>query len=158
MNDITGVDLTFVAYDETSQEILFLNHRTAPDLPVHIAVRMTSATPMLFDPVTWSLEWGTYLGQIKTGSIVAESIANVPASRLLKSDERAMRLMGDVEVLPEGSVDIAADSYLDVLDAPSRVPVNRFSIRNISRSVYGPDSLSELQQPPLHFSRSHRAS
>ena len=52
-------DLSVVASDTTAQEMLVLNHRTAPQCPVAWAVRMSMSIPFVWQEVLWKREWGT---------------------------------------------------------------------------------------------------
>jgi NTE family protein len=75
-----GVDLSLVGSDTSDVEMLVLNHRTAPDLPVAWAVRMSMSIPMVWREVVWREEWGTYLGRPKTGNIIVDGgvLSNFP--------------------------------------------------------------------------------
>lgn len=59
-NAATGVELTLVAADTTWARMLLLNHRTAPDVPVVWAARMSMSVPLLWQEVVWQAEWGAY--------------------------------------------------------------------------------------------------
>ena len=52
--------VTLIAADTTWQRMLLLNHRTAPQLPVVYAVRMSMSVPLLWEEVVWRSEWGPY--------------------------------------------------------------------------------------------------
>ena len=56
----TGVEMTLVAADTTWSRMLLLNHRTAPDLPVVWAARMSMSVPLLWQEVEWQAAWGPY--------------------------------------------------------------------------------------------------
>ncbi|MFT5161575.1 MAG: NTE family protein [Alteromonadaceae bacterium] len=56
----TKVDLSLCVTDLTGAKLLVLNHRTAPDLPLIWAVRMSMSIPFVWPPVTWLSTWGTY--------------------------------------------------------------------------------------------------
>ncbi|MFT5163095.1 MAG: NTE family protein [Alteromonadaceae bacterium] len=56
----TNVDLSLCVTDITGNKLLVLNHRTAPDLPLIWAVRMSMSIPFVWPPVTWLSTWGTY--------------------------------------------------------------------------------------------------
>jgi predicted acylesterase/phospholipase RssA len=56
----TGRDLTLVAADTSASRMLLLNHRTAPQLPVVYAARMSMSVPLLWEEVVWRAEWGPY--------------------------------------------------------------------------------------------------
>ncbi|MCP3940000.1 MAG: hypothetical protein GY710_00765 [Desulfobacteraceae bacterium] len=58
--EMTKVDLSLCATDVTGQELLVLNHRTAPRLPVTMAVRMSMNIPFVWPPVTWEKMFGFY--------------------------------------------------------------------------------------------------
>src|SRR5438270_1735066 len=60
MFDLKGVDLSLVATDTTDVEMLVLNHRTAPGVPVEWAVRMSMSIPFVWREVVWQKEWGQY--------------------------------------------------------------------------------------------------
>jgi len=61
MFERTGVDLSLVVTDTTDEEMLVLNQRTAPGVPVEWAVRMSMSIPFVWREVVWREEWGTYL-------------------------------------------------------------------------------------------------
>lgn len=56
----TGREITLVAADTTWQRMLLLNHRTAPQLPLVYAVRMSMSFPIVWEEVLWQAEWGPY--------------------------------------------------------------------------------------------------
>ncbi len=56
----TQHELTLVASDTTNASMLLLNHRTAPDLPVVWATRMSMSIPLLWQEVVWDPSWGSY--------------------------------------------------------------------------------------------------
>ena len=56
----TGVEMTLIAADTTWSRMLLLNHRTAPDLPVVWAARMSMSVPLLWQEVEWQAAWGPY--------------------------------------------------------------------------------------------------
>ena len=58
-----GCDLSVVASDLTGEEMLVLNHRTAPALPTVWAVRMSMGCPFAWQEVVWKTEWGAYRGR-----------------------------------------------------------------------------------------------
>jgi predicted acylesterase/phospholipase RssA len=63
----TGKDLSLVATDTSEHLMLVLNHRTAPDLPVRWAARMSMSIPLLWQEVVWRADWGEYAGRDVTG-------------------------------------------------------------------------------------------
>ena len=68
----TGRDLSVCASDTTDMELLVLNHRTAPGVPVANAVRMSMSIPFVWEEVIWSADWGPYLGRTKTGNTIVD--------------------------------------------------------------------------------------
>lgn len=88
-------DLSLIASDVTDHEMLVLNHRTAPDLPLEWAVRMSMSIPFVWREVVWQESWGTYRGESKLknkggaapGNVVVDGgvLSNFPI-RLLAVD------------------------------------------------------------------------
>jgi len=62
MNKVRPQQLTLIAADITGQQVLILNERTAPDLPILEAVRMSMSIPFVWKEVTWRPQWGKYRG------------------------------------------------------------------------------------------------
>lgn len=75
-----GQQLSLVATDLTDQEVLVLNHRTAPDVPIVDAVRMSMGIPYVWKDVTWKAAWNKYRGRVKTGNRIVDggTVANFP--------------------------------------------------------------------------------
>ena len=71
-NEQTGSDLTAIITDVTDHEMLIINHRTAPDLPVSWLVRMSMSIPFVYNHVSWQPEWGTYLGEDISGHDIVD--------------------------------------------------------------------------------------
>ena len=95
-NQRTGRDLSVVASDVTGQEMLVLNHRTAPTLPTIWAVRMSMGYPFAWPEVIWQTEWGTYRGRDLSGHRVVDGglLSNFPIKLMLSSDEYIDEIMG----------------------------------------------------------------
>ncbi|HEY6040934.1 MAG TPA: patatin-like phospholipase family protein, partial [Anaerolineae bacterium] len=76
----TQHDLSLIGSDTTGHEMLVLNHRTAPDLPVVWAVRMSMSIPLVWQEVVWQKEWGTYRGRDMTGHAIVDGglLSNFP--------------------------------------------------------------------------------
>jgi NTE family protein len=115
-HDATGADLTIVATDTNNGIMLMLNHRTAPDLPVVWAVRMSTSIPFVFQEVAWWPEWGAYLGQDISGHLIVDggTATNLPLALVLSQDEEIMAAM---ELQPDPARVIGL-----VLDQQSRLP------------------------------------
>ncbi len=84
--DATHTDLSLVGADTTKGLMLVLNHRTAPDLPVVWAVRMSMSIPLVWQEVVWQPEWGTYRGRDMVGDAI------VDGGLALQLPHRAVRL------------------------------------------------------------------
>jgi len=68
----TGNDLTAIITDVTDHEMLIINHRTAPDLPIAWLIRMSMSIPFVYNHVAWQPEWGTYLGDDISGHDIVD--------------------------------------------------------------------------------------
>lgn len=99
----TQADLSVVTSDTSDMEMLVLNHRTAPGVPVAWAVRMSMSIPFVWREVVWQDSWGTYLGRPKTGNILVDGgvLSNFPI-RLIA--EPAPDIMGDTD--PNGALNL----------------------------------------------------
>ncbi len=99
----TGVDFSVIASDTTGERMLVLNHRTAPDVPVVWAVRMSMSIPLLWQAVTWRKEWGTYLGREMQGHEIVDGglLSNFPIELFVSRDPSVRSVMGEE---PGGSV------------------------------------------------------
>jgi NTE family protein len=104
-----SVDLTVVVSDTTGGEMLTLNHRTAPGVPVGWAVRMSMSIPFVWKEVVWREEWGGYEGRAKTGNIMVDGgcLSNFP-----------IRLIADAEPGEALSLGLLLDETLAVPGAP----------------------------------------
>ena len=85
----TKSDLSVVASDTTDQEMLILNHRTAPDCPVAWAVRMSMSIPFVWQEVRWQPEWGTYRNKDISGNTIVDGgvLSNFPIDFLTSQDD-----------------------------------------------------------------------
>ena len=92
----TGVELTAIATDITDGVMLQLNHRTAPDLPVVWAVRMSMSIPFVYQEVIWRAEWGDFDGSNITGHALVDGglASNLPIDLLLSQESELIRIMG----------------------------------------------------------------
>ena len=119
--DQTKVDLSLVASDTTAGEMLVLNHRTAPDLPLVWAVRMSMSVPLLWQEVIWQAEWGQYRGSEMTGHAIVDGglLSNFPIELFVSHDATVTSVMGPKslenvlgmlidESLPVSGVDVAS--------------------------------------------------
>jgi predicted acylesterase/phospholipase RssA len=132
----TGRHLTLIATDLTARRLRALNHLSAPDCPLVMAVRMSMSIPLLFAEVVWRAEWGTYLGQPLAGHALVDGgvLSNLPMSFILPTaNPLVATLMGPP---PEGAaipVGLVLDTMLEVPGAPpepeSRVAQTRLGHR-----------------------------
>ncbi len=92
----TKVDLSLVASDTTGQEMLVLNHRTAPDLPLVWAVRMSMSIPLLWQEVVWQPEWGLYRREQMAGHAIVDGglLSNFPLELFVSNDPEVIDVMG----------------------------------------------------------------
>jgi hypothetical protein len=57
---LTGIEFTCTTVDVHDEILRFLNHKTAPDLPVAKAVQITGSFPVAFKAQRWNPDWGPY--------------------------------------------------------------------------------------------------
>ncbi|GAB4577722.1 MAG: patatin-like phospholipase family protein [Anaerolineales bacterium] len=116
----TGKDLTVMASDTSGQELLVLNHRTAPDLPTAWAVRMSMSIPFVWQEVVWKKEWGLYRGRDLTGHWIVDggALSNFPIDRFLDDSQAVRDVMG-----PEkGSGNVVGFLIDDTIPVPNLPP------------------------------------
>lgn len=99
-----GRELSLIASDTTAERMLVLNHRTAPDLPVVWAVRMSMNIPLVWPEVVWSAEWGLYRGRDIAGHYLVDGglMSNFPLELFVSKDPAITVVMGpatDAQVL-----------------------------------------------------------
>ena len=138
----TKSDLSLVASDATDMEMLVLNHRTAPDVPVANAVRMSMSIPFVWQEVVWQKEWGTYMGREKTHNIIVDGgvLSNFPIRLIATMDDGIRTIMGDTDPHAAGNLGLLIDEKLRVPGAPDTektpLPVTRLrTVQRISRLV-----------------------
>ncbi len=129
----TGVELAVVASDTTGGRMLVLNHRTAPDCPLVMAVRMSMSIPLLWEEVIWQASWGTYRGRDLTNHAIVDGgmLSNFPIELFLSDDLSVVNVMGpkqdtavlgmliDEEAEVPQPLEPAAAIFLDVNVHPS---------------------------------------
>lgn len=117
----TGRHLTVMATDTTNGRSLVLNHITAPELPVVMAVRMSMSIPLFFNEVVWRREWGTYLGNAAEGVVVVDGgvLSNFPLRFILdQSSDYTRTFMGSPEEPGGAILGLSIDTRLEVPGAP----------------------------------------
>jgi NTE family protein len=130
----TARDLTLVASDTTGGAMLVLNHRTAPQLPLVWAVRMSMSIPLLWQEVIWLTEWGQYRNRDMTDHAIVDGgmLSNFPIELFVSQDSFVKSLMG-----PE-----VGDGVLGMLIDES-MPVEG------AQSAVQPESTSPLSRSPV---------
>ena len=96
-HEATGKDLSLVASDTTAEIMLVLNHRTAPNLPVVWAVRMSMSIPLLWQEVVWKKEWGSYRGLEMEGHTIVDGglLSNFPIELFISDLKSVTDVMGN---------------------------------------------------------------
>jgi len=94
--EATHTDLSLVASDTTAEEMLVLNHRTAPGLPLVWAVRMSMSIPLLWQEVVWQEEWGKYQASEMAGHAIVDGglLSNFPIELFVSRDAAVTSVMG----------------------------------------------------------------
>ena len=92
----THSDLSVVASDTTAGAMLVLNHRTAPEVPLVWAVRMSMSIPLVWQEVLWQKAWGQYLGKEMSGHAIVDGglLSNFPIELFVSRDSVVQNLMG----------------------------------------------------------------
>jgi predicted acylesterase/phospholipase RssA len=96
-HEATGKDLSLVGSDTTQEMMLVLNHRTAPELPVVWAVRMSMSIPLLWQEVVWQKEWGKYRGMDMEGHTIVDGglLSNFPIELFISDLKTVTDVMGN---------------------------------------------------------------
>lgn len=96
-HEATGKDLSLVGSDTTMEMMLVLNHRTAPNLPVVWAVRMSMSIPLLWQEVVWQKEWGQYRGMEIEGHTIVDGglLSNFPIELFISDLKTVIDVMGN---------------------------------------------------------------
>jgi len=93
-----GQQLSLVATDLNAQEVLVLNHVTAPAVPVVDAVRMSMSIPYVWKEVAWKPAWKKYRDKVKNGNRIVDGgvLANFPIRYFLEAryTEKKSGLLG----------------------------------------------------------------
>jgi len=93
----TQKDLSLVGADTTKGVMLVLNHRTAPDLPLVWAVRMSMSIPLVWQEVVWQPEWGLYRGHDMVGDAIVDGglLSNFPIELFVSRVPTVTAVMGE---------------------------------------------------------------
>lgn len=116
--EATGVELSLVASDTSAQQILVLNHRTAPDCPVVSAVRMSMSIPLVWQEVEWQAAWGLYRGTDLAGHMIVDGgmLSNFPIELFVSAQPHITAVMGEKQ--SERIIGLMIDEKLPVAGAP----------------------------------------
>jgi predicted acylesterase/phospholipase RssA len=135
----TGRDLSVVASDTDAQQILVLNHRTAPDLPVAWAVRMSMSIPFVWQEVVWRKEWGKFRGRDVVGHAIVDGgvLSNFPMHLLSTDLAEVVEIMGESDPLAIPNLGFLIDEELAVEGSPPpiRSSATPKPLRRITRLI-----------------------
>jgi predicted acylesterase/phospholipase RssA len=125
----TGKDLSLVATDTSEHLMLVLNHRTAPDVPVRWAARMSMSIPLLWQEVVWRADWGEYAGRDITGHSIVDGgvVSNFPLALFVSSNKEVMALMG--EKRSSHVLGLLIDEKMEVPGVPVSTPAGPGGVR-----------------------------
>ncbi len=112
----TGSDVSVVTSDVTDREMVILNERTAPHVPVALAVRMSMSIPFVWREMIWDDAWGTYLGRDKTGHIFVDGgvLSNFPLELVAESNSDIIKIMGNTDPNGAGTLGLMLDQNIPV--------------------------------------------
>ena len=124
------VDLSVVTSDTSDIEMLVLNHRTAPDVPIAWAVRMSMSIPQAWREVVWQESWGTYMGRSKAGNLMVDGgvLSNFPIRLIAES---VPQIMGDTDPDAALNLGLLLDEKIAVPGVdpvPPPLPVNELRV------------------------------
>ena len=134
----TKKDLTLVAVDTSDKELLVLNQRTAPRLPVWAAVRMSMSIPFIWEEVAWNKSWGTYRGREKTGNLMVDGgmWSNFPLRLLVSRDQENQEIMGMPPAEPAMPLGLFLDERKPIPGAPtSGNDIDLQMLRRVNRLI-----------------------
>jgi NTE family protein len=110
------VDLSVVTSDTTDGEMLVINHRTAPDVPLARAVRMSMSIPFVWREVVWQEDWGLYKGRPKAGNVMVDGgvLSNFPIRLIAESAPDIIEIMGDTDPTAALNLGLLLDKQLAI--------------------------------------------
>lgn len=125
----TQKDLSLVATNIGLREMLVLNHRTAPNLPVAMAVRMSMSIPFVWKEVIWDERWQykpfEHNGKIIKGTRIVDGgvLSNFPMELIAEHDSALVKqTMGELTaefVQAAGNLGLLIDEELPVPGQPT---------------------------------------
>ena len=127
----TQVEFAVVASDTTGGRMLVLNHQTAPDCPLVMAVRMSMSIPLLWEEVIWQDKWGTYRGRDITGHAIVDGgmLSNFPIELFLSSDLNVVKVMGPKQQTEVLGMLIDEDGVVPQPPAPAAAALLQINVK-----------------------------
>jgi predicted acylesterase/phospholipase RssA len=129
----TGSDVSVVTSDVTEQEMVVLNVRTAPQVPVALAVRMSMSIPFVWREMIWDAGWGTYRGRNKTDHVFVDGgvLSNFPLALVAETSPEIIEIMGNTDPNGAGNLGMTLDTTIAVPGAQnSQTPRPRLRTAN----------------------------
>ena len=110
----TREDISVVTSDTTDKEEVVLNHRTAPDCPVAMSVRMSMSIPFVWHEIVWDARWGKYQGREKADHIFVDGgvLSNFPLRLVTDSTPHVVAIMGDTDPNAAGTIGLFLDATI----------------------------------------------
>lgn len=131
------LDLTVVGSDTTGRQMLCMNARTSPDLPVCWAVRMSMSIPFVWPEVIWREEWGLYRGRDITGNRIVDggALSNFPIRYVATMDDEVRAVMGDTDPYAALNIGLLIDDNLEVpgQNAQTKPPSHISGLKTMQR-------------------------
>jgi len=132
------IELSVVVSDTTNKEMLVLNSRTAPGVPVSWAVRMSMSIPFVWQEVEWQAAWGPYRGRDKSGAMIVDGgvLSNFPINLLDNpvGDEQA-EIAGDHDPAGALNLGLLIDEARSVAGQPEAAKQRKFpELRTVERT------------------------
>jgi predicted acylesterase/phospholipase RssA len=110
----TGADVSVVTSDTQEKEEVVLNHRTAPNCPVAMSVRMSMSIPFVWREILWDPQWGQYRGRDKAGHIFVDGgvLSNFPLRLVTDSSPEVVAIMGNTDPNAAGTIGLYLDATI----------------------------------------------
>ena len=114
--------------------MVILNDRTAPQVPVALAVRMSMSIPFVWREMVWEAAWGTYRGRDKQDHIFVDGgvLSNFPLELVAESSPEIVEIMGNTDPSGAGTLGLMLDETIVVDDAEDS-PTPRPRLRTADR-------------------------
>jgi len=109
-------DVSVLTTDVDDHEMVVLNARTAPNIPVAMSVRMSMSIPFVWREIVWDASWGTYRDKVKTGHRFVDGgvLSNFPIRLIADADPETAKIMGDVDPAAAGNLGFLLDEGIMV--------------------------------------------